>query len=566
MRLQQIPAVDDRCDRPHELDGRRLDRLAEGGGDQIAGAVVCVVRKAFTAVEQTAGLTRQVDAGLFHQAEGAAVIIQGIAAGFQADVCKGDVAGILQRLCGRFRAMTGKPPAGQCLGTALEFLRAAAVEMIVQRDRTAVQCGSQCDDLEGRAGLVAVGNAAVAPLLQTRCRDGIVVGFKSCRALCAPLRELRRFFIKLRQLVVLFRIVDLEILIGVVASQRGHGDNIAGVHVEHDTERAVFHVVAVDRVLKLLLQIILHRGVNCQDYAVAIGSLVVFLIGIEHLGLVVALGRDDRARSTLQIAVVVGFQTFGADIFRIGKAQKLRRQRAVGIVAHGVRLQMHADDLVGADIFAHLIADLLRLTALEHLIAVLYIRRLLLDPARVQIEDARQRIGQRVHIHLVLLQLQRVEEDILHAGRGRQHIHVPVVDRAARGRDAGGSCLVADGLFLILIMVDQHQLDEHTRNGAERQNAQADHHREDPLAHMRHGDFRISAGASFSSVPVFALLHGISSGEFKKFKNMGGNSDSPPMFLYTIFVAQVKYSTASVNTFRSAVKARWKMFCSFGAV
>ena len=43
MRLQQIAAVDDGRHRRDHLNGRGLDGLAEGGGDQVAGAVGVVV-------------------------------------------------------------------------------------------------------------------------------------------------------------------------------------------------------------------------------------------------------------------------------------------------------------------------------------------------------------------------------------------------------------------------------------------------------------------------------------------------------------------------------------------
>ena len=51
----------------------------------------------------------------------------------------------------------------------------------------------------------------------------------------------------------------------------------------------------------------------------------------------------------------------------------------IGIIAQGVRLQMHADDTVVADKLPYRVADLFRLLAAKHLVAHGGIRRLLFD-------------------------------------------------------------------------------------------------------------------------------------------------------------------------------------------
>ena len=197
---------------------------------------------------------------------------------------------------------------------------------------------------------------------------------------------------------------------------------------------------------------------------------------------------------------------------------------------------MDADDLVFADIRPNLVADLLRLTALDHFIAVLRVRRLLLHPVRIHVEDAGKILRQRIHVHFILLQLQRIQKNVFHAGGSRQNIHIPVVDCAARGGNAGTSRLVPDGLFLVFIVFDQHQLDQHGCHGAEGQNPQADHQSKDSLPDIGYGDLRILFRTASSLVPHITLLHFFPhpSVEIKKSKNMGGNPDSPPMFLYTI--------------------------------
>lgn len=56
---------------------------------------------------------------------------------------------------------------------------------------------------------------------------------------------------------------------------------------------------------------------------------------------------------------------------------------------------------------ADLVADLLRLAALDDLVAQARIGGLLLDPARIQIEHGRELLCQRRDVDLVLRQLQR---------------------------------------------------------------------------------------------------------------------------------------------------------------
>ena len=103
----------------------------------------------------------------------------------------------------------------------------------------------------------------------------------------------------------------------------------------------------------------------------------------------------------------------------------------VGVVALRIRFQMHADDLVLAQESTHFVTDVLPLPALEHLIAHGGIFRLLFDEILVNVQNACQISRQKINIHVVLRQLQRIEEDVFHARGGRENVHVAVIDRAA---------------------------------------------------------------------------------------------------------------------------------------
>ena len=323
MRFQQITSVDHRADGADDLDRRRLHGLTEGSRDQIARAVSGEVAQARLAVENTARLTRQVDAGRLHQSEGAAIIIHRFAADHQSHMSEGDVAGILQRLRGRLRAVSVMLPAVQRLRTTFEGLDAAAVEAVVQRDRAGVQARCQRDDLKGRARLVAVADAAVSPLLQTRGCHCVVVRGDRLLAFLAALRVFQRTRVHFLKRFVLSGVKDFQIVVRIVAAEGRHCDDIAGLCVIDDPKRAVEHVIAVDSVEHLLFQRPLHGQVDRQHQAVAVARLIILLIGIEHFCLIIALGRDHGAGSALQRAVIIRLQPLRALVLRVGEAEDL---------------------------------------------------------------------------------------------------------------------------------------------------------------------------------------------------------------------------------------------------
>ena len=266
-------------------------------------------------------------------------------------------------------------------------------------------------------------------------------------------------------------IVDLQVVIGVIRPHRRHGQNLAGVDVHHDAERAVLHIVLRNGSLHVLLKIILHRRVDRRNQAAAVGRLIVFFVGVEHFRLVVALCRDDSPGITLEGIVVVGFQALGADVFCIGKAQDLRRQRGVRVGTFGVRLQVHAPELIVTHIGPDLIGQVLRDLPFDDLIAHLRIGGLLDDIGLFKVQDLPQILGQLVEIHFVLTQLQRVQEDVFHRGGGGQHIHISVVDRPPVGADGRAAGLVRDGLALIDIMLRDHHVKQRDNQGDKQKNA-----------------------------------------------------------------------------------------------
>ena len=122
-------------------------------------------------------------------------------------------------------------------------------------------------------------------------------------------------------------------MIGVVAAERRHGDDVAGVHVHHDAERAVLNFVALNGIFEILFQHILHRRVERQNQTVTVGRVVIFFVGVEHFRPAVAARGHDLAARALQVAVVIRLDALRAAVILTDKAQHLRRQRRIRIVA-----------------------------------------------------------------------------------------------------------------------------------------------------------------------------------------------------------------------------------------
>ena len=312
IRLEHIAAVDDRRDGAYQLHGRDTEALTERGRDEIGCAVLCGIVQVFPFVEQTAGLARQINACFFHDAEGLEVIIENIAAHAQADMAKGDVAGIAERLRGRLRTVTGGFPAVKDLLTAGELFLTAAVERVVQRDGSGIDCGGQRDEFEGRTRLIAVGHAAVAPLSHT-CRCNILLIL-----LDGGLIGIGRFRQGQRRITLIFKkrgrrvVIDFQIIIWIIGAERGHGLDLARVHVHDDTERAIFDIVLINGVLQVLFHIRLHGRVDGGNEAAAVRGVIVFFVCIGHLGAVVALGCHDLPGCAGKLFVVIGFKALGA--------------------------------------------------------------------------------------------------------------------------------------------------------------------------------------------------------------------------------------------------------------
>ena len=181
------------------------------------------------------------------------------------------------------------------------------------------------------------------------------------------------------------RVSDLQIVVGIIAAQSSHPQNFPGFDIHDEAKRPILHIIFLNGSLHILLQVVLHRGVQGQHHAVAIGGFVVFFKGIGHLRLIIALGSDDLSGSSLKSVVVIGLNPLCTHVAGVGKANHLGSQAGIGVGPFGIRLQVDADDVVFYNEIPDLGGHFVRLLGGQHLIAHGDIRRLLLNPGRVQI-------------------------------------------------------------------------------------------------------------------------------------------------------------------------------------
>ena len=137
--------------------------------------------------------------------------------------------------------------------------------------------------------------------------------------------------------------------------------------------------------------------------------------------------------------------------------------------------------LVFADEGADLVGQLLGNFALDDLIAVLLVGGLLIDEAGLDVEDLAEAAGDLVEqvavfrlLHL-LGDLVGVDEDRLDRRRRGQHVHICVVDHAARGGEVRRARLVFDGLLVVIVMLGDHEMVERADERNKRNDAAQDH-------------------------------------------------------------------------------------------
>ena len=192
------------------------------------------------------------------------------------------------------------------------------------------------------------------------------------------------------QLLLRIRISDLQIRIGVIATQGGHGQNLPGIDIHHNAKSAILHIIAGNGCLHFLFQTSLNRCVQRKDHTAASLGFHQLFIGIGHIHFIIALAGDHPSCRALQIGVIGCLYPFAARIGGIGKTDNLRCQRTIGIVALGIRLQMNSGDLIGVDVCANGICCLFADLGSDLLIPLGDVFPLLQNPLRISIQKFSQ--------------------------------------------------------------------------------------------------------------------------------------------------------------------------------
>ena len=352
---------------------------------------------------------------------------------------EGQIAGILQCIGGLLCPVARRTPAVQKLGSAGDLLGAGAVETGVQCNGPGIQRRRHGQHLECGARLVAVGNTAVAPLFQPGSGQGFPVsaGF-----------DFRRHL----------RVVNFQIVVGVVTAQCGHGQDLSRVDVHDDAEGAVLDVEFCDGLLHAVFKAPLDGGVDGQNYIGAAQAFEVLFVGIGHVNFIIALGGDDPPGLPSQEAVIGRLHPLGAFAGGVGEADDLGRQGPIGIDPLGGRLQVDAGNSILIDIRADFPSGVLVHAPTDLHVAAAGLPRLLCDPGGLPVQHGGQVFRNFLYIRPGLLQLPGVQVNMFHADGSGQQVHIAVIDLPPPGRDGSGAGLVPKRQSCVVIVVFDHQV------------------------------------------------------------------------------------------------------------
>ena len=349
-------------------------------------------------------------------------------------------------------------PAVDGIETARHGDAAAAEKAGIHIDRAGLKPHGKRDDLECRAGLIGIRERLVAPLGVARLgHDGILDIF---------VRDVLDLFLGL--------LVHLKVVVRIIIAERRHAEDRAGVHVHDDPGCAILEVIALLGNLEVLFQVILHRLINGEDDAFAVLRVVVILkIRKQHVGAVRSSGSDDAPVCTGKDTVVLILHAGQSVIVGADKAYHMARKARIGIVAFcglldldslvldGHGLSVFIDPLVprlleGADLLGDLVVHL----AGDRHVPGIPLQALFVDRGVIDVQDLGQRLRDLRRILVVHRHLSRAEIDIRDGSAHRKDIHVPVIDRAALGRDGGLPQLLVDSLRLVKIMLQDLDLEQ----------------------------------------------------------------------------------------------------------
>ena len=262
-------------------------------------------------------------------------------------------------------------------------------------------------------------------------------------------------------------------MVGVVrveVRQVRHREHLAGLDVHDDAGNAVARLrIVCERGLEMLLEVVLNIAVDGQDERVAVLGRDILLRVRNDVLVLGVLHAHDAAGRAGKLVVVLRLDAVGAVVIAADVAKHGGQERAVLIIALGVRLGVHAGAAGGLELGVELLGDVLVDLLRDDLVFRVGLVQLLHDAVIADVErlgkDGRERLTLDVGGHAVLLlglghdRLGRYRDALDLGGLG-EHLHVRVVDLAAVRGDEGIARLERGGLLDIEVVVEHLHIEQ----------------------------------------------------------------------------------------------------------
>ena len=396
---------------------------------------------------------------------------------------------MLRRLRKRLGTVTDRFPALERLAASLHRHAAAAVKAVGRRGSALFERDGKRDDLKCGARLVGIRNGLVAPLGKLRVfqhlRRGVRIGGR----------------IDLRLDVG----GDALVVVEIKVSERRHRQNCARIRIHDDSGGAVLYIKVLHRLGKLLLQIVLDGGIDCQVEIESVLRIDVVLIACEdHIRSCAVLQPEDASGGSGQELVLRKLQSRKAGIVRADEADDMRGERSIRVIALGIRLELHALQVVLVFKGAYRVRLGFLDLALDGFVPAVPVGGHREDLFAVYAEDLGKTGRNALGVLAVYGYLRGAHVHGIRCRAHRKHAPLAVIDRPARGGDRRAAELLLQGGALQLVVAQDLQPEKLEHQYGKRRNAargkkeqRAAEHGSVGSAVGRHGVSSGSANASF---------------------------------------------------------------------
>ena len=298
---------------------------------------------------------------------------------------------------------------------------------------------------------------------------------------------------------------DALVVVEIKISQRRHRQNRARFRVHDDAGGAVLYIIVLHRLGKLLLQIVLDRGIDCQAEIESVLRIDVVLIACEdHIRPGAVLQPEDAAGGAGQKIVLRKLQPRKAGVVGADEADDVRGERGIGVIALCVRFELHTLQVVLVFKGAHRVRLGLFDLALDGFIPAAPVGGHREDLFAVYAENFGKAAGNALGVLAVHGNLRGAYIHGVCRCAHRENTPLAVVDRPARGRDRrAAELLLQRGALQLVVAQDlqteklEHQYGKRRDAARGKKEQRAAEHGSVGSAVWRHGVSSGSANASF---------------------------------------------------------------------